>query len=121
MLYINNSSSPYSEQRVSLGGEAYTLVFKFNIRNNCWYVSILNATGTSSLIEGLQVKPNQSLTGRYTDIGFQGELWCVRVKSETSPISVDNLGREGVYRLAWLSREEASELSNLIQEANLNA
>lgn len=108
MLYINNSNSAYSEQRVSLGGNVYTLVFKFNVRNNAWYFSILDGSGTTSYLDGIQIKPNQNLTGRYADSGVVGNIWCLRVKAEDSPLSLDNLGKEGVYRLAWATDKESA-------------
>ena len=108
MLYINNSSSAYSEQRVSLGGNVYTLVFKFNVRNSGWYLSILDSSGTTPYLQGLQIKPNQNLTGRYTDSGLVGDIWCLRVKAEDSPLSLDNLGKDKVYRLVWVTDKESS-------------
>lgn len=108
MLYINNSNAPYSEQRVSLGGVLYTFSLKFNVRNKAWYLSIFDSSGNNPLIKGIKIMPNQNLTGRYINSGIVGNVWCVRVKSDDSPINVNNLGSDGVYRLVWLSDRESA-------------
>lgn len=114
MIYINNADSPYSEQRVSVGGGVYTLVFKFNTRNKSWYLSIYDASKTTVIQAGLQLKPNSDLTGRYIIDGLTGSFWCIRVKNDTSPINRDNLGRNKSYRLVWVNDSEAEQLREII-------
>lgn len=116
MIYINNADSPYSEQRVNLGGELYTLTFKFNSRNRAWYLSIYDSSNTVPLLEGLQLKPNASLTSRYNNDNIVGNFWCLRVKNDFSVLDRGNLGSEGVYRLVWLSDEEDASLEGFIRD-----
>lgn len=117
MLYINNANSPYSEQRVSLGGFVYTLILKYNSRNESWYLTLKDSSGEEELLSGIKLAPNQSLTNRYLLEDFSGNLMCLRVKNNYTPLNRDNLGREGVYRLVWLSEEESTlvGVNNIVQ------
>lgn len=110
MLYINNADSSYSEQRVTLGSSVYTLKLKYNVRNKGWYLGILDSSGTEELLTGLKLVPNQCLTSRYIIDGFEGGLYCLRVKNDFTSLDRYNLGRSKVYRLAWLSDDEVSGL-----------
>lgn len=108
MLFINNSSTPYSEQRVTLGNSSYVLVFKYNSRNDSWYITLLDSSAQVEIISGVKLEPNQAVTNRYILEDFAGVLVCLRVSNDYSPLSFSNLGRGKVYRLAWVSEEEAA-------------
>lgn len=107
MLYINNADSSYSEQRVTLGTSSYNIVFKYNSRNESWYLNLSTSDGQESILEGIKIMPNQSLTSRYLLPDFEGTLFCIRDKNDPTPLGRNNLGRDKTYRLVWLTEEEA--------------
>lgn len=117
MLFINNSNTPYSEQRVILGNSIHTFIFKYNSRNESWYLTLLDSSGQNEILSGIKLEPNQALTNRYILEDFSGILVCLRVNNDYSPLSLDNLGRGKAYRLAWLSEEEALQfgIDNAVQ------
>lgn len=108
MLFINNSSTPYSEQRVTLGASSYTIIFKYNSRNDSWYISLLDSSGQDEIIKGVKLEPNQAISNRYILNDFEGVLVCLRVSNDFSPLTFNNFGRGKTYRLAWVSPEEAN-------------
>ena len=61
MLFINNSSTPYSEQRVTLGNSSYVFVFKYNTRNDSWYITLLDSSAQVEILSGIKLEPNLSL------------------------------------------------------------
>lgn len=111
MLLINNPENSYSEQRLVIGNSSVTLVIKYNVRNESWYLSILDSSGTLEYLSGVKIVPNQNLTGRYIlDGNIGGDIWCLRVKNDYSPIDYNNLGRNKTYRLAWISDGDMRQL-----------
>lgn len=102
--------SAYHTQDLTLGEEGYTITFSFNISDDAWYLDIQRLSG-EVLYQSLKVMPNQNLTGRsaYNEKMVGGNIWCMRVIGDLSPIARDNLGIGEVYELWWITTEEAIE------------
>lgn len=107
---IKIPNSAWHEQSISVSGDLIQIVFKFNTRDDSWYIDLLEDTG-EGILYGIKVMPNQSLTGRYSYLDSlpSGNLWCLRVKNDFSPINRNNLGIGEAYSLFWLSEEEEKE------------
>lgn len=110
MLYINNATSPYNTQRVTLGDTVVDITFKYNSRNASWYMTVRDINSLESLVEGVKLEPNQNLTGRYNRGLIKGDIYCMRVKNDFNPIGYSNLGENLTYRIAYLSDEEKNLL-----------
>ena len=110
-LNIRIPDSAWSEQQVTISNNVLTLAFKFNSRNDSWYVDISNSDNTENIISGLNVMPNQNLTGRYflSDIS-EGNIWCVRKSTTSEPIGRDNFGIGKDFELWYIPDSEEQEL-----------
>lgn len=112
-IFVPDSS--YADQRVSLDGSVFTFEYKFNVRNNNWYLNIYDIQKNTALIRGLAIKPNQNLTGRYLIDGLtEGSIWCIRTKGSKEPIGRDNLGIGKAYGLFYIS--DSSSLGSIIND-----
>jgi len=112
MIEIKVPNSSYSRQEVTLESEPYSFYFKYNVRNESWYLSIKDYTDSYTILDGIKVMPNQNLTGRYIDIDLpKGMLVCLRMKNTNNPISRDNLGKGKEYGIFWYDSDEVQEFS----------
>lgn len=110
-LKINTSNYPYTEQRVTLGRNVVTLVFKYNIVDESWYMDIFTSEGQTPIKTGIKIMPNQNLTGRYILDNLKGgNIWCLRQKRDFTPVTRDNFGGDRTYQLYWLSSDEEEEI-----------
>lgn len=109
-VLIKVPDSPWSSQRITLKGESFLFVLKFNTRNESWYLDI-QTTLEEAIVSGIKIMPNQNLTYRqkYKTSLPDGNLWCIRGKNDFSDIGRDNLGIDETYELMWLSTEEEEE------------
>lgn len=109
---IKIPNSAWHSQDVTVSGVLLDLTFKYNTSDESWYVDIANPSG-ASILDGLKVMPNQSLTQRYSYTNGlpDGNLWCIRRKNDLSAVSRDNLGIGKTYELWWVSSEEEKELN----------
>lgn len=108
---IKIPNSAWHTQDITVGGELIRLTLKYNTSDEMWYLDLANASG-NTLLNGVKVMPNQSLTKRYkaTVSLPDGNLWCVRRKNDFSPPSRDNLGIGKTYELWWISSNEEEEI-----------
>lgn len=107
---INLPNSAWHEQRVTLSGRRYTIISKYNIRDDGWYIDIINNQGQG--LYGLKMMPQQNITYRYKyrDVVRNGDLWCMRTRNNFEQISRDNVGTDKTYQLWWIPDTEAEEL-----------
>jgi hypothetical protein len=111
MLLINIPDSPYSEQNITLDGLLIKLILKYNVISSSWYLDIKSGSGVTNLLSGIKITPNRNLTGRHLiDELSGGSLWCLRTKSDLSPISRGNFGEGKTYGLFWISDYEIEEV-----------
>lgn len=118
MLLIRNPNSPNSRQTVTLGDNLVNLYFKFNIRNQSWYITIKDSSNENTILSGVKVMPNQNLTGRYILEELSGgNLWCIRNSNNFSDVGRSNLGEDKTYSVYWISSDEEIEVNidDLIQ------
>ena len=110
MLLINIPDEPYYTQRVTLESTAIRLITKFNSRNNSWYLDIKTGGGSSDILSGIKIMPNQNLTGRY-DLPLlpDGNFFCLRTQNRFDDIGRDNFGNDKVYQLYWVPTDEELE------------
>lgn len=112
--------SAWSEQQITLGGETYNIVFKFNNRDSAWRFDLFDLD-QNEIISGIKIMPNQSLYERYKNTYPElpsGAIICFKSKtSDINPLGRNNLGVSKTYNLIWLSDEEVTEynLNGIIQ------
>jgi hypothetical protein len=109
MILVNVPNSPWSENRMSLGGQFYNIIFRYNSRDERWRMDIYK--DEDPVILGVKIMENQSLLGRYILEGFDhGDIFCVRNKNDKKLCGRDNLGIGLAYQLVYLTNAEISEL-----------
>jgi hypothetical protein len=116
-LLIPVSDSPYSEQLVSLSNRVITMVFKFNVVNQSWYLDLLDSRGLKIKM-GIRIVANQNLTERFDlSDSFTGDLWCIKNRNSSKVLGRTNLGKNKDYGLYWISDEDSKLLGieNVIQ------
>jgi len=69
------ADTPYFQEVVLLDGVAYTLVFRWNVRANSWYLDILDETGETTYHAGVRMVVNFPLLLRVT--GRKPPGWLV--------------------------------------------
>ena len=112
--------SAWSEQQITLGGETYNIVFKFNNRDSSWRFDLFDLD-QNEIISGIKIMPNQNLYERYKNTYPElpsGALICFKSKtSDINPLGRSNLGVSETYNLIWLSDDEVTEynLNGIIQ------
>lgn len=110
--------SPNFTQEIVLAGLTYNILFTFNDSDKAWYLSISDSRLTS-LVSGIKVMPNQNLTKVYSYLNIfpDGDIWCLRLKNDFSPIGYENLGIDKSYEIVWIPSNEVIErgLENVIQ------
>lgn len=110
MLIINTDKLPYTEQVVALSGVSVTLIFKYSIITESWWLDIKDRSGTVEILSGVEITANRNLTGRHILEGFPaGNLYCLRNKATTNKVSYDNFGANEEYSLYWIPRNEEEE------------
>lgn len=111
-LKINIPANSWSEQPVTLNGEVYRFVFSFNQRDERWRLDIF--LGSEVVVRGVKILPHQWLVSNpYSPTNFQhGDLVCIRMKNDNSPVGYDNLGFNKAYELVYYTNEEVLALGD---------
>lgn len=110
MLLINTDQNPYSEQVVSLSGISITLIFKYSVITESWYMDIKDRSGTVEILSGVEITSNRNLTGRYILEGFPlGNLYCLKNKVTSNKVTFNNFGPNLEYGLYWIPLNEELE------------
>lgn len=118
MIEVKIPSSPYSKQLVTLGDDAYTIYFKYNIRNASWYLTLKDSEDENTILGGIKLMPNQDLLSRYIVEGKPlGKLLLLRTKNTPEGITQNNLGVNKDYGLFWVSPDDIEELN--ISDSNI--
>lgn len=104
---IKTPATGASLQRVSLGPQIVFIIQKYNNRTESWVVDVYEDDGITPIILGLTMRRDQNLTGRYVLPSLvEGDLFCLKVKSGTEKLGLDNIGRGKTFGLYWISDEE---------------
>lgn len=112
-LLIQTASSrtdAYTSQRTRLDGRDYLLRFRYNERENRWYLSIYDEEEEPILL-GLKIVANWRLLKpyKYDPNVPPGELIAVDMTGNGSPPGLDELGEGRRCELLYLTREELAE------------
>lgn len=106
MLKIPVPESSYSEVEVTLNGETYTFVYRFNERSNRWKVDIFNLDG-DAIVKGLTVVENFSPTAHLTLPELEQGLFYIGTAENTkAPVGLNNFGINKTYEMVYASYEE---------------
>lgn len=120
MLEIVVPDSAWSQQQITLGGDTFNIVFKFNNRDKGWRFDLFDLDD-NEIISGIKIMPDQSLIERYKSTITSlptGAIMCVKVKeSDLTELGRNNLGVDKTYRLLWLTDAEVEEynLDGIVQ------
>ena len=100
-----STTFPFYDMEVDLDGVLFLLSFKFNGRDQAWYMSILDPNGTQ-LRSGLKVVSDWPLMRLWQEIQIRpaGEMVAVAQGGIARPALIDELGEEVV--LTYLDAEE---------------
>ena len=66
MVRIPTGIDPYSQQQTNLDGDDYILVFRFNSREQVWYMDVQQTDGTP-LVQALKLVCNNLLIDQFAD------------------------------------------------------
>lgn len=110
VLLIPTTSDPFYEQVTNLDGTDYVLRFKYNQRENCWYLTVGLPDGTD-LVRGIKLVCHWPLLRRFTDERLPlGELVVISNTDDDSPPGLEELGEDLRTELTYFSREEFDAL-----------
>lgn len=103
---IPTSSDPFYTQTTTLDGTDYILEFRFNSREECWYLK-LSLTDATTLIEGVKVVSNWPLLQKLVDArGPFGELVALAYGPDDSPAGLTELGIGQRVELTYFTKAE---------------
>lgn len=108
MIVINVPNSPWSENRMSFGGQFYNVIFRYNSRDERWRMDIYKED--VPVILGVKIMENQSLLKKHSLKDFShGDIGCLRIEDDGKPVTRDNLGVGLPYELVYFTNEEMAE------------
>jgi hypothetical protein len=84
-------TAPFWVQTTTLDGVPYLLTFRFNFREQVYYLDIVSADGLVFYAEGLKLVSNFLLLRTY-GVTPPGELMAVSSSSDDSPAKIGELG-----------------------------
>lgn len=92
MITIQTTSDPFYTTRVTLDGTDYILDFKYNQRQDRWYLTIQDANG-NELVSGVKIVCNWPLLMRFANSALPvGELIAVALTDDDTPPGLNELG-----------------------------
>lgn len=100
-----STSLSYYEMEVVLDGVSYKLEFKYNTRDEAWYLNILDPSDTI-LRSGIKVVNDWGLLIRWQDVDTrpQGEMIAVPNGKTSLPATLTELGEKVI--LTYLDSDE---------------
>ena len=106
MIQIPTSSNVFYNQITTLDGTDYILEFRFNARENVWYL-IVSLTDSTVLAGGIKLVSNFPLLQKYADSRMPpGEMIVMAPSSDDSPPGQFELGAGLRCQLFYLSKSE---------------
>lgn len=101
--------SPYFSQLLDLDGVIYSLVVRWNDREEAWYFDI-NEQDNTPIVAGLKIISVANLTGRWADSRLpSGDIFVFSDDINARP-DRDSL-LQGTTRLLYLTAEEVASVS----------
>lgn len=111
MATVTISTDPsalFWSQTTTLDGTPYLLTFRFNTRENAYYLTIAAGDGSVVYAQGVKLVPNYPLLLSY-GLNPPGELMCISFSANDAPPGIGELG-DGL-RCALLYIEEADVIA----------
>lgn len=83
---------PYYSEIVTLTGVTYVLEFRYNFREECWYVQ-MGSTSGDVFAQGIKIVSNFPLLQRFSSASMPpGELVSLSSSNDDSPATLYELG-----------------------------
>lgn len=107
MIVIPTFSDPFYEIVTAIEGVDYILDFRYNQREDCWYVDI-KTIDDEDLAKGLKLVCNWPLLHQlhYETRLPTGELMVTTDTNDDSPPGLEDMVEDGRCRLVYLTAEE---------------
>lgn len=105
IIPTDTTGKPYYSQTLTLDAVSYLFEFRFNFRENCWYLQISTVDGTT-LAQGIKLVNNFFLLQRFSDDNLPpGELFSYTGPGiDDSPAGLNDFGKRCI--LYYISRSE---------------
>jgi len=102
-LPIENQGLEYYKFNTNLDGQNYGFRFRYNRRNDTWYVTIYDSNEQVVISDAAVLSYMHSMTARLGVSGFMpfGDLYCSDVNSGKEDPSYNNFGK--VVKLFYMS------------------
>jgi len=108
-LKITVPDQPWSETVVTLGGQTYTLVFRYNERDERFRLDLYS--NETPILLGVKIVESTYLLSKYKLEEFKhGDIFCLRFQKDFSECSRNNLGVGKSYELIYLSDDEINNI-----------
>lgn len=106
MLRIPIPDSAFASERITLNGQTYVFVFRYNSRQERWKLDIQDAF-EEPIKNGLTLVENMSITGHLSlPDEFGGDLYCVKLLAGEDRLGRDNVGIGKTHELVYIGDNE---------------
>jgi hypothetical protein len=102
--------APFWVQTTTLDGTAYLLTFRFNFREQAYYLQIQSSDGTITYAQGIKLVPGILLLGAYATP--PGELTVLPLSADDSPPRIGELVDGGRCGLVYIPAADLFTLGN---------
>lgn len=87
---LATTTTLFFSQTTTLDGVPYLLTFRFNSREQCYYLQIASADGTTTYAQGIKLVSNYPLLRGY--MTPPGEMMAVSLSGNDAPAGLGELG-----------------------------
>jgi hypothetical protein len=107
VLTLPTYTDPFYSYTLALDGTSYVFDFRYNQREECWYLAISLEDGTE-LIKGQKLVCGTNLLRRAADVRLpRGLLTVVANGTDLSPPGLEELGEDKRTSLCYFTEDEA--------------
>jgi hypothetical protein len=100
---------PFYSYATILEGKSYFLRFRFNVREDCWYISIY-LPDLTPLCTGIKIVDGVNLLQRSDDRLPPGQLFAASLAPQNlTPAGLEELGQDKRVVLAYATADEFDE------------
>lgn len=99
MLKLNVPETSNTKIKVSLNGTIYTFHFKYNTKDERWYIDILLFERV--IASSLKIVPEQDLLKFVSKTVLDGSLFPLKLKKTDEPLGRNNFGIGKEYELVY--------------------
>lgn len=106
---FTSNTIPYYTQKVTLDGQTFTLEFKWNIREEFWYMNLLNDDNVA-IVSGIKIVTNWPLLRRVTNEERPlGDFFAYDITDVGTEAGFEELGERVL--LLYFSQAELAEIN----------